>query len=168
MTIPDAAALDTGEAARLVGEDLAFQQRVWRAQRVGWGVMFAIVLAALSGALGAGPLAEGEARSGDGALSVRWDRIARAGDDLRVVVGSAAGGELTLRGDLVPGSEFVAAEPADAPRARGPETLVLAAPAPAGGTAELALRLRPHGAGLLSATVEDGTRVLALRILVLP
>lgn len=168
MAPPDTAPRDIGEAARLVGEDLAFQRRVWRVQRGGWVVMFAVVIAALAGAFGLGPLAEGEARSADGALSARWDRIARVGRDVRMVLRSEGGGELTLRGDLVQGLGLVSAEPTGAPRARGPGTLVLAAEAPRGEPAEVALRLRADGPGLLSATLGDGTRTLPLRVLVLP
>ena len=38
------------------GEDLGFQVREWRLERIGWAVMVVIIVAALSGVLGGGGL----------------------------------------------------------------------------------------------------------------
>jgi hypothetical protein len=40
-----------------INQDLGAQQKTWTIQRIGWGGMALIVLAALGGAFGSGPLA---------------------------------------------------------------------------------------------------------------
>lgn len=57
-------------------EHVAFQHRLWRWQRVGWLVMTLVLVAALGGVFGDGPLAA--ARVG-GDFSVRYERFARRG-----------------------------------------------------------------------------------------
>jgi hypothetical protein len=56
-------------------QDAAFQRREWRIQRVGWAIWAAIVLAALAGLTGPGPLSHREAATADGRLSVKYDRF---------------------------------------------------------------------------------------------
>jgi hypothetical protein len=60
-----------------LADDMEFQRRSWRAERVGRLLIFAGVLAALTGAFGGGGLGSTEARSPDGRLAVRYERIAR-------------------------------------------------------------------------------------------
>jgi hypothetical protein len=57
--------------------DPGFQKWEWRLQRVGWVLLLAIVVIALTGALGDGPLAHKQARSADGSLDVSYERVAR-------------------------------------------------------------------------------------------
>lgn len=60
-----------------VAQDLAFQRRDWVAQRVGWGVMALILIAAGAGLFGGGgPLSRTEARSADGSLRIEYERFA--------------------------------------------------------------------------------------------
>jgi len=60
-----------------VDQDLSFQQRQWRVQRVGWVVMVLIVLAALAGLLGPGPLSRSYAADPSGAVAVEFNRFER-------------------------------------------------------------------------------------------
>lgn len=60
-----------------LGQDLPFQRRSWLVQRVGWGIVLLLLLAAAAGLLGSGPLSEETARSADGALGVRYGRFVR-------------------------------------------------------------------------------------------
>ena len=78
-----------------VDQDLDFQRRDWRAQRIGRIVMLAIVVAALGGAFGDGPLSSASAHSSNGHLQVDYERIARhsASLPLRVHVGPHAPGD---------------------------------------------------------------------------
>ena len=78
-----------------VEQDLDFQRRDWRAQRVGRIVMLAIVVAAMAGVFGDGPLSSASAHSSDGQLQVEYERIARhaASQPLRVHVGPHAPGD---------------------------------------------------------------------------
>lgn len=58
-----------------IEQDLAFQEKEWRVERAGWIVMALLVLAALAGLFGSGPLSKVEVRNG--ALQVHHDRVLR-------------------------------------------------------------------------------------------
>lgn len=81
-----------------IDQDIAFQQREWRAQRVGRIAMLAIILAALAGVFGAGPVSSASVRTPDGRLRLEYDRIARHGapEPLRVHVGPRASGDSVI------------------------------------------------------------------------
>lgn len=59
-----------------VHEDLRFQARDWVAQRVGWGLLAALLLAGLLGLLGSGPLSHVTRSDGHG-LTVEYERLVR-------------------------------------------------------------------------------------------
>jgi hypothetical protein len=59
-----------------VDDNIDFQRRSWRIQRVGWVVMLAVVAAALAGALGSGPLSHRRAGSAD-TVGVEYLRFSR-------------------------------------------------------------------------------------------
>jgi hypothetical protein len=80
-------------------QDPEFQRRTWAAQRVGRLVMALVVLAALLGLVGSGPLSK--ARAGDGErLTVEYDRfVRRLGENrltVKVAPGAAAGPEVRV------------------------------------------------------------------------
>lgn len=58
-------------------QSLRHQQREWAIERVGWGLMALIVLAALLGGLGSGPLGSRSAESPDGSLRLRFFAVER-------------------------------------------------------------------------------------------
>ncbi len=61
-----------------IPEDLPHQRREWAVERFGWAIMVAIVVAALAGLLGSGPLSHDIAGQPDSALWVEYDRYARS------------------------------------------------------------------------------------------
>ncbi len=61
-----------------VGEDLAFQQRWWRFERVIWSLFVLIVLADISGLLGRGPLSKSKIETADGSLELKYEHTERA------------------------------------------------------------------------------------------
>ncbi len=65
------------DGAVAVGEDLGFQRRWWRFERVVWSFFGLVLLADLSGLLGKGPLANAERRTADGKLQVKYERVER-------------------------------------------------------------------------------------------
>lgn len=73
-----------------IDEDLEFQRRTWRVQRLGWGVLLVTLAVALSGVLGNGPLATAEAAGGGGGLTVEFDRFARADAPTSLALRAAA------------------------------------------------------------------------------
>ncbi len=60
-----------------VGEDLAFQRRWWTFEKAVWSFFVLILIADLSGALGRGPLANAKAKTADGTLQVKYERVLR-------------------------------------------------------------------------------------------
>lgn len=66
------------DGAVAVGEDLQFQKHWWRFERVIWSVFILILVADLSGLLGRGPLANVKRQTGDGTLTLKYERVDRA------------------------------------------------------------------------------------------
>lgn len=79
-----------------IDQDLRFQKREWVFERIAWAVMALIVLAALLGLFGRGPMSHQTAASPDGAVTVEYDRFLnhKAGTTLRVRVS----GDVTVPG----------------------------------------------------------------------
>jgi len=69
-----------------VGEDLAFQRRWWRFERVVWLFFVIVILLDLAGLFGRGPLAKAEMHSADGSIKVSYERIERTGTPSMLVV----------------------------------------------------------------------------------
>ncbi|HXW04799.1 MAG TPA: hypothetical protein VD833_06185 [Vicinamibacterales bacterium] len=81
-----------------IDQDLVFQRREWRVQRVGWWALCLFVVAALAGVFGEGPISRTRAE-GTG-LSAEYDRFIRTGRPTRLTASwSPAGGEASLRLD---------------------------------------------------------------------
>ena len=82
-------------------EDLGFQRREWRAQRLGSWALTLFVVAAAAGLFGSGPLSRVRATTPDGSLSVEYERFVRRGAGLRLVVhhDAPASGAVELRLD---------------------------------------------------------------------
>lgn len=62
-----------------IGEDLAFQRRWWRFERIVWILFVLIIVLDLAGAFGRGPLANAEAHGPAKVLDVQYERIERSG-----------------------------------------------------------------------------------------
>lgn len=58
-------------------QDLRFQEREWTVQRVGWAIMLLVILLALLGLFGTGPISTGNADAGDGAIAAGYERFVR-------------------------------------------------------------------------------------------
>jgi hypothetical protein len=65
-----------------IEEDMAFHRRLWFFERLGWGVILVVVIAALSGLFGSGISSSGSAATRG--LEVDYDRFARYGADTTV------------------------------------------------------------------------------------
>jgi hypothetical protein len=79
--------------------DLAFQRWEWRLQRLGQAVLGLVVILALAGLFGGGPLGTARTATADGTLAASYERFARRGSHTRVRVDMrpARGGQHTLR-----------------------------------------------------------------------
>jgi len=75
-----------------VGSDLAFQRKWWRFTRTIWVVFTCIIIADLLGLFGRGYFSSSEARSEDGLMNVKYERVERFSSPsiLRVEFGANA------------------------------------------------------------------------------
>ncbi len=69
-----------------IEEEPRFQRRSWQAERVAWLIMAALIVAALSGIFGDGPLSHAESMDAAGTLRVSYERFARLNAPLRLEV----------------------------------------------------------------------------------
>jgi hypothetical protein len=60
-----------------VGDDLDFQRRWWRFERVVWLIFLLIVVADLLGCFGRGWLAHAETRTADNSAAIQYERVER-------------------------------------------------------------------------------------------
>jgi hypothetical protein len=60
-----------------VGEDLEFQRKWWRFERIAWSLLTLILVLDLLGAFGRGHLAKATAQTKDGSMTVEYERIER-------------------------------------------------------------------------------------------
>ena len=60
-----------------INQDLNFERRSWKVERVAWGVGLLILVTALLGFLGPGPLGKATAASADKSLSLQYYRVVR-------------------------------------------------------------------------------------------
>jgi hypothetical protein len=95
--------------------DLLFQHREWTIQRGGWLVMMAIIIAALIGLLGGGPLSSATAEAGP--LQLQFSRFERrhAPTELEVTLTSSAVSqdqvEVWISTDYLAGAEITSIVP---------------------------------------------------------
>ncbi len=69
---------DVGRTGDLeIGQALDFQRRQWFIQRVGWVAMALVILSALAGLMGAGPLSHASVGSPEGDLRLMYPRFDR-------------------------------------------------------------------------------------------
>ena len=62
-----------------VDDDLEFQRRDWLFERIGWGFLLLVLVAAMTGALGRGPLSDRHVEAPDGSARVHYGRLERHG-----------------------------------------------------------------------------------------
>ena len=83
-----------------IDEDFKFQQREWLFQKVGWVVIWLLLVAALLGVFGKGPLSEAQVNDPTGVLTVNYTRLERyrSPTTMEVIVGpdQASGGKFAI------------------------------------------------------------------------
>lgn len=156
-----------------LAEDLGFQERMWRAQRISWVIMGLLALAALLGLFGGGPLAGASAGGrGDPVSVAGYERFVRLGSPtaLRVRLDPPPGrGEVRLwvGGRYLEGVRLqrITPEPAGA---RVDSGGVLYTFRTSGGPAVVTFDLEPDRAGLAEGTLRSGGGRVTFRQLVYP
>jgi hypothetical protein len=157
-----------------VAEDADFQHRSWRVQRVGWIVMALVVLGALSGLFGAGPLSRAVKESAE--LSIEYARFARLQKPVRLTLRfpaqAAHNGEVRVWLDrryvekatlerVVPQPQHVETSPERL-------TYVFAVAGGGEGLAAATFHMEFDSFGLVEGRAGTGSRALSFRQLVYP
>jgi hypothetical protein len=147
-----------------IHEDLNWERKWYRFERIAWLLMFVLMLAGASGALGRGGLTRAEARSSDGTVRVEYDRSlrARAPARMRVMLdpGATATGEIRLvvAGALADSARIRESFPPPAIAEPLDRAVRLVWKVPARSAAEIVLANQPEGMGRIwsRVTVEGG------------
>ena len=143
-----------------IQENMPMQQRVWRFERVGWYVLVLIVLLALAGLFGNGPLSDAEVMSQDGRLKVEYQRLSRSGttDNLFITVQGIPGQPVTveLEGSLLRKASIETIQPEPQMSMSHGPALLLQLGTSKDGRATLYLTLRSEHVGTLEGIVRAG------------
>jgi hypothetical protein len=159
-----------------VGEDLAFQKKWWIFERWVWIVFTLILLLDLSGVFGRGPLAKAHRRTHDGAMDVRYERIARTGTPSTMSI--AFGGNAIQNGKIrlfvsesvvkELGAQRVIPSPAEAAVGNGGLSYIFPASGPPA-TVEFVLQPSTFGIYRFTLRVEgSGSDSVNARVVVVP
>jgi hypothetical protein len=155
-------------------QNLVFQYREWRFQRLGWALISVLLAAAIGGLFGGGLLSQARVSAPDGSLQVAYERFARAdAPTIMTITMLPAISERQVRVEfdraylqsivieyMVPLSQQVHA---------GPDRIVhvfdVGQPAQA---MTATLHMRPLVAGLVEGKIALGHRAVTLRQLIYP
>jgi hypothetical protein len=135
-----------------IEEHMAFQRADWRAERIGWIVVWLIVLAALSGLLAYGPLSAATATDASHRLTVSYQRFQRVTVTTNFTFHVAAGeGPIVLRlgPHFTTDFELDSLQPMPTASTQGPDGLTLTFARPAQGDFTAVLWARPRRFGLV-------------------
>ena len=134
-----------------VREDMAFQHRVWRFERVGWYVLVLLVILTLLGLFSRGPLSSRELHNRDGSLGVEYEAFHRNGSSnpmiIRLKGQPNAVLEVELGGDWLEGFEVQTLQPTPVRSAGAGQGMTLWVQADERGQASLHLSLLADGLG---------------------
>ncbi|MDH2184688.1 hypothetical protein N5K35_13325 [Pseudomonas sp. GD03651] len=137
------------------------QKRVWRFERVGWYVLVIIVLLALAGLFGDGPLSDAEVVSQDGRLKVEYQRLSRSGttDNLFITIQGSPGQPVMveLEGPLLREASIETMQPEPLVSMSHGPALLLQLGTSKDGMATLYLTLRSAHVGSLEGVVRSGS-----------
>lgn len=139
---------------------MSMQQRVWRFERLGWYLLSGVMLLALAGVFGRGPLSHAAASSADGRIQVQYARFSRSGvlESLQIRVKGPSNGQVQvlLDGDLFREASLETLQPQPQRSRSEGQGLQLQLGTGTDGTATLYLSLRVEAPGRLQGRVSLG------------
>jgi hypothetical protein len=106
-----------GDGELQIDAALAYQERTWRVQRIGWAIFAVLIVLGLIGLFGPGPLSSTTVGASADGLRIDYDRFARLHAPTTLVIHAdrrvARGDELgiVLSGDAIRALELVATTP---------------------------------------------------------
>ena len=170
QAVADSVAKINDEVA--VGEDLDFQERWWKFERIVWSFFSVLLVCTLAGLLGRGPLAVGHLR--DEYMQVRYERIARSGTpnmmEISFTPAAIQNGRVRLyvsdRVSKELGSQRVTPSPLETAMGNDGLTYTFAATTT---PATVKFALQPDGPGVVPFTIGiAGQPALRSKVIVLP
>lgn len=158
----------------VIGQDLRHERIEWGVERVAWWLFVAIVLAALAGLFGKGPLSDATVRSAG--VEVEYDRFQREDTPfdyrLRIDPALARDGHLAVHVDrtLVDMMDIERIQPEPDTARVGPAATDYAfATRPGHGPLHIVFHYRPHAMGRYAGRIRvEGAAPVVLRQLVYP
>jgi hypothetical protein len=143
-----------------IEEDLPFQRKQWRVERIGWAVMILLILAALAGAFGGGgPLSSATSATPDSRVRVKHERFARvlAPMSVEITVAQPAGArslQIRISESYMGAMSVRSIIPEPNSTALADQMVVLAFdPSSAAGDIKVRLGLEPQTIGSVKGTV---------------
>ncbi|MCJ8206835.1 hypothetical protein [Pseudomonas sp. RGM2987] len=140
-----------------VHEDMAYQLKVWRFERVGWYVLVLLVVLTLLGLFSRGPLSSADVQSRDGRLGVTYEKFHRNGSSNPLVLHLKGQPnallEVELGGEWLQGFNVEAMQPQPVRSASAGQGMKLWIQADAQGQASLYLSLLGEGLGRYESRV---------------
>lgn len=98
-----------------IRENMEFQLKVWRFERIGWYVLVLLMLLGLAGMFSRGLLSSRDARSADGSIQVEYEMFHRNGstNSMKISLHAAPQSriELDLAGELLDGFSIESLQP---------------------------------------------------------
>ncbi|KHL70051.1 MULTISPECIES: hypothetical protein [Pseudomonas] len=149
-----------------VEDDIAFQRKAWKVERVGWACLLVLVVLALLGLFSNGPLSDRRLTTPDGTLQVDDQRFLRQGgrSPLRLALQGEPGATLqvVLEAPFLDTHRIEALEPHPLESGSAQGGLRLAVRADRDGRATLHFSLRPDRTGATHLTIRFGEHRLRL------
>ncbi|WP_435036653.1 hypothetical protein [Pseudomonas neuropathica] len=148
---------DLKSRERPIHEDMAYQLKVWRFERVGWYVLVLVVVMALAGVFSRGWLSSREVRSEDGQLRVAYEMFHRNGSTnaMKITLNSTpnAAVELQLAGEMLDGFSIETLQPQPLRSRSSAQGIKLWLQTDRDGRATLYMTLRGDGLGLFRSHI---------------
>lgn len=140
-----------------VREDMAYQLKVWRFERVGWYVLVLLVILTLLGLFSRGPLSSRDVQSSDGRLGVKYEFFHRNGSNNAMILHlkgtPGAVLEVELGGDWLEGFDVQGLQPHPLRSTSVGQGMKVWVPADAEGKASLYLSLVSTGLGVYHSRI---------------
>jgi hypothetical protein len=140
-----------------VREDMAYQLKVWRFERVGWYGLVLLVILTLLGLFSRGPLSSRDVQSSDGRLGAKYEFFHRNGSNNAMILHlkgtPGAVLEVELGGDWLEGFDVEALHPHPVRSASAGQGMKVWVQADAEGKASLYLSLVSTGLGIYHSRI---------------
>jgi hypothetical protein len=156
-----------------IREDMAYQLKVWRFERVGWYVLVLVVLMGLVGVFSRGLLSSRDVRSEDGKVRVEYEMFHRNGstNSMKITLSSTSDSqvELELAGQLLEGFSVETLQPEPLRSRSSSHGIRLWLQTDLDGQATLYITLRGDGLGFFRSRIASpGTNGVNLEQFIFP